>query len=577
VTLIRISASGEVIQATSDRDKRAIIGSAGDQDLVLAAWPGQWSQDVFVVDDLIAARLSLGLPRHQLKPAATEPSSSEFSYTRPELADNLWRRLASVHELPPEGHRVLAHRSVENSWVTENVTDLIRRQDLDSEARRLILARASERHSRALIAEDYCTPDEALELLDRFPDDADVLDAALQREDIRAWVEERVRSLTYDEAASLWLKGQSWSSSRIRPGLASALLPCLLNSDPVYPEPNVGYGAEKRHDRLALLRSVLAALPAATRLAVLGKADPGSLVQRAVLTNEELSDEELLACLPTITLATSNNPVDEVPDIVEYLIRFPRLFTIAEAQLDATTAAIVSEGWDPVVAARSGRWKELKTIAAASNARSVLRALIQAVTFDYNDSHTVQTTSRWIEPARHELLDVLLNWRRAAESDHRELLKRLSTQSIEEVLHSVPQRSRISRLAQEELRARRQPLAASRLQEAPDQLVLPTEGELSKEVDPIAILKVLLKSRGRHRDREVAHALNSSFMTDELAWTLPVKELERHPVYGPKLAAKVAELCGNSPSRWRTLAESWGQPTQLRTSTLFKRILDADK
>jgi hypothetical protein len=573
--LIRISASGDVIQATSDLDKRALIGSAGDQDLVLAAWPGQWSQDIFVVDDLVAARLSLGLPRHQLKPAAKESGSSEFSYTRPELTDNLWRRLASVHELPPEGHRVLAHRSVENSWVTENVTDLIRRQDLDSEARGLILARASERHSRVLVAEDHCAPDEALALVDRFPDDADVLDAALQREDIRARVQERVRGLTYDEAASLWLKGQSWSSSRIRPGLASALLPCLLTSDPMAPEPNVGFGTERGHDRLALLRSVLAALPAATRLAVLGEADPGSLVQRAVLTNEELSDEELSACLPTITLATTKNPIDEVPDIVEYLIRFPRLFTIAGAQLDAATAAIVSEGWDPVVAARSGRWKELKTIAAASNARPVLRALIQAVTFDYNDSRAVQT--RWIDPARHALLDALLNWRRAAESDHRELLKRLSTQSIEEVLHSVPQRIRINRLAQEELRARRQPLAASRLQEAPDQLVLPTEGELSKEADPIAILKVLLKSRGRHRDREVAHALSSSFMTDELAWTLPVKELERHPVYGQKLAAKVAGLCGNSSSRWKALVESWGQPTQLRASTLFKRILDADK
>ncbi|MFB8419038.1 hypothetical protein ACFC63_26390 [Streptomyces albidoflavus] len=47
-------------QATRITDKRALLLEAGPKDLVLAAWPGQWSQDVFVVDDLKAARAELG-------------------------------------------------------------------------------------------------------------------------------------------------------------------------------------------------------------------------------------------------------------------------------------------------------------------------------------------------------------------------------------------------------------------------------------------------------------------------------------------------------------------------------------
>jgi hypothetical protein len=575
VTLVRISADGEVTQATTDRDKRAMIGTAGEQDLVLAAWPGQWSQDVFVVDDLSAARLSLGLPRYQRKPAPNIPRNSEFDHSYTEPAPDLWHRLASVPDLSPEGHRELAFRYVENSWVTECISDLVRRQDLDSEARDLILAKASERHARMLIAENVCTPDEAHALLDRFPDDADVLDAALLREDTGVVVLERIRKLTYDEAAHLWLKGKSWNS-RSRPGLASAVLPVVLSSDPVAPKPNTGYGHERRHDRLALLRSLLADLPAAARLGVLSASGPGSLAQQAVLDDDEISEEELIVCLSTITLPTTKVLSNGIPDFARYLLRFPRLLSIAKEELNAATATLVSDGWDSVVAARAGRWKELKAVADAATSTQVLRELIRAATFDYTDARSVKAASRWTEPARYTLLDTLLDWPSAPESDHRDLLKRLSTEHLEDILQTKPQRSRISRLAREELHARRLSSTEGWGHAAPEQFVFPTDKELGAEVDPVEVLRLLLKNRGRHRDLVVKCALSSSFMTDELAWTLPVKDLERHSVFGPKLAVKIADLCGNSSSRWQALAESWAQPTQLLASTLFKRILAAD-
>jgi len=48
-----------VHQAKTDSEKRALLASATSKDLVLVAWPGQWSQDIYVVDDLRAARAAV--------------------------------------------------------------------------------------------------------------------------------------------------------------------------------------------------------------------------------------------------------------------------------------------------------------------------------------------------------------------------------------------------------------------------------------------------------------------------------------------------------------------------------------
>jgi hypothetical protein len=50
---------GFVEQAKTDSEKRSLLESATSKDLVLVAWPGQWSQDIYVVDDLRAARAAV--------------------------------------------------------------------------------------------------------------------------------------------------------------------------------------------------------------------------------------------------------------------------------------------------------------------------------------------------------------------------------------------------------------------------------------------------------------------------------------------------------------------------------------
>lgn len=59
VTLLRVDSTGVVAQAKTDSEKRALLESATRKDLVLIAWPGQWSQEIYVVDDLRAARVAV--------------------------------------------------------------------------------------------------------------------------------------------------------------------------------------------------------------------------------------------------------------------------------------------------------------------------------------------------------------------------------------------------------------------------------------------------------------------------------------------------------------------------------------
>jgi hypothetical protein len=62
VPFILVTVSGLVRQAQGINDKRAMLEEAKEEDCLLAAWPGQWRQDIFVIDDRGAAIRGLGAP-----------------------------------------------------------------------------------------------------------------------------------------------------------------------------------------------------------------------------------------------------------------------------------------------------------------------------------------------------------------------------------------------------------------------------------------------------------------------------------------------------------------------------------
>lgn len=566
VTLVRVAADGTVTQAKTDAEKRRLLGQADERDLVLAAWPGEWSQDVFVVDDLSAARLALGLPRHRVKPTPVSERPAAVSsapLTSVRSRADLWSCLAALPDLPAEGQRELADRFA--GYSSSEVAVLLLRPGFDSQARERLIAKASRWVAPALISAGHTTSAEALHLVDRFADSAEVLEAALRRSDTEALVRQKMTALSYVDAVKLWEGGRAWSSEK-RPEFASAVLFVVLGTEPA---------AEHAAKRPALIRSLAADLPTSVRLDLLRDQQYGSVARQAFLAGEELADEELAECLPEVLAPQDVVPAGSAPMLVQYLRRFPRLVGLAGDRLGAIAAQLIDAGWSPTDAARAGRWEELVTVAGIADTADLLDALVQAAVFDSDSSS--RATQPWREPRRYELVDLLLANAAMSDKQLRHLLDQLPTQHIDEIQQAARKRSRVSRLCAEVLRARRPAATSTPARAAASAPELPTDEELAAAADPVAILRDLLRQRGPNRDASVAHALSSSYMTDDLAWRVAVQDLERHPMYGPRLAAKVAAICGTSPSRWKALAaNSTVSHSQLLAATLFSRLEAAE-
>jgi hypothetical protein len=62
VTLIWITEGGRITQAQRIEEKRSALRDAASSDCLLLAWPGQWRQDIFLVDDRHAALAGLEPP-----------------------------------------------------------------------------------------------------------------------------------------------------------------------------------------------------------------------------------------------------------------------------------------------------------------------------------------------------------------------------------------------------------------------------------------------------------------------------------------------------------------------------------
>jgi len=570
VTLIRVTADGVVTQAKSDAEKRAMVGGADDRDLLLAAWPGDWSQDVFVVDDLKAARLALGLPRRKATPATTAPVPAPAGFAadhRGGLPGGLWQRLAELADLPAEGQRKIAGNGGYQS--ARAAVALFQRSDLAPDVRHALLEGSSSWLAEDLLATGQCTTREVLDLVERFPESAKILDAALGREDTVDAVRQRLARLPYMEAARLWLDNHAWSVQR--PGLAAAILPVALSKPADMPRGDA-YGSA-RYERAAVVRSLAAELPADQRLELLRDQQHGAAAQQAFLAGTDLTDNELTACLPEITRRQSPVAADSFPAVVEYVQRFPRLIELAGDSIRRAIAQLVADGWSPAEVGRAGRWDVLTAITRIADGADLVGALAEAAVSDRTEvAGTDASTMPWRNPQRYELIELLLGKTAISDRQIRFLLARLTVTEIDDLCQSARKRSRLSRLCAEALRTRRPTAAAPLSPEAPQQPELPTDDQLAVTPDPRSVLRDMLGARSGNWDRVIHHALSSAYMTDELAWQLTVKALEDHPVYGPRLAAQVTQICGNSPSRWQTFAESWSQPTQLLASTLFKRL-----
>jgi hypothetical protein len=578
VTLVRVTPDGVVTQAKSDAEKRTMLGEADEQDLMLAAWPGEWSQDVFVVDDLKGARVSVGLPRHKATSTTASPPHGGAAAQRDYISRRgLWQHLAESPSLSAEGRRQVA--AARGSQSADVALALLARPDLDEEARQLVLKADGYAVPEALVASGRLTSDEVAALIDRHPDSGDLYQAALCSPEGEAAAQRKIALLSFAEAAHVWMYSHLWSKKR--PELAAELLPVILAASA--DSPSNGASDDDRYERSSVIRSIVSNLPPEQRLEFLRNLVHGRLLQRAFLddkTHDPLTDEELVACVPEITRPQEHVSAGSTPDVIRYIQRFPRLVDLAQPQLEQAVADLDVSGWSPAQCARSDQWDVLLTVARISERASLLGELAQASVHDratMTDRPGSLHQQRWHDPRRYDLVETLLNKALIADAAASYILDRLGESELNDMAVSAVDGSRLHHLCSAALQ-RRPPRAlppfAATARRQPEKL--PSDEDLSRVDDPQAVLLDLIKSRGVDQDRKIEHALSSSYITDDLAWRVPVKVLEGHPVYGPRLATQIADICGGSPARWQEFIRSWShQPTQLLASSLFKRLRNA--
>jgi hypothetical protein len=577
VTLVRVTPDGVVTQAKSDAEKRTMLGEADEQDLVLAAWPGEWSQDVFVVDDLKGARVSVGLPRHNATPATASPPHGGLPAQRDYISPiGLWQRLAESPSLSLEGQRQIA--AAGGSRTGDVALALLARPDLDEETRQQVVKADGYAVPEALVASGRLTSDEIAALIDRHPDSGDLYQAVLCSPKGKTAAQSKIALLSFAEAAHVWMHSHIWSKKR--PELAAELLPVIVAA----PADSSSDGApgNTRYERLSVIRSMAFSLLPEQRLEFLRNPVYVRLLQQAFLddkTRDPLTDEELAACVPEITRPQEHLPAGSIPDVIQYIQRFPRLADLAQPQLEQAVADLVADGWSPVQYARSSQWDVLMNVARIAEAASLLDELAQASVHDRAAMTGLPGPlhqQRWHDPRRYDLIETLLNKALIPDTAASHILDRLGESEIDDIASSAASGSRLHLLCTAALQRRPSgalPAFTAVARRPPEKL--PCDEDLSRADDPQAVLLDLIKSRGMDQDRKIQHALSSSYMTDDLAWRVPVKSLEGHPVYGPRLAAQIAEICGDSPARWREFVSSWSQPTQLLASSLFKRLRKA--
>lgn len=121
------------------------------------------------------------------------------------------------------------------------------------------------------------------------------------------------------------------------------------------------------------------------RLEFLRNPTYGRQLQRVLLdekTRDPVTDEALVACVPEITRPQEHLPAGSVPDVIQYLQRFPRLADLAQPQVERAVEDLGAVGWSPAQCARSGQWDVLISVSHIAEGASLLDALAQASVYD---------------------------------------------------------------------------------------------------------------------------------------------------------------------------------------------------
>ncbi|MBB5957109.1 hypothetical protein FHS29_003702 [Saccharothrix tamanrassetensis] len=286
-------------------------------------------------------------------------------------------------------------------------------------------------------------------------------------------------------------------------------------------------------------------------------------IRRILLTRpEELTDEVLLACLPEVLTEELRGEEfaagERLRTAARHAARWPRLRRLAPEAFERLVHEVVADGWAPVDDYLGPQWEEIAALAELSSDAPLLAQAVAAAANGPSDY-------RLQEP---DELDKWFAWRAAAmealtgnplvsRSDLIAVVPALDERALEAVLRRAD--GDLRTVCVEHLTRIRQE-AEERL---PKYIEVPSDDELATLDDPEAELRAHLrhlKTRAAQRDTTVDGLLRCRFTTPEILGALPAYRVLESTEQAEQVACLVAEACGTSEERWRSLAEDLETP-----------------
>ncbi|WP_261553773.1 hypothetical protein [Frankia tisae] len=457
----------------------------------------------------------------------------------------------------------------------ERLLDLAQRDDLDEQARAELLRAAR--------------PWEVIDLLDCWPAEIGLVDlavsahgpsaelvvfcgaegwlsravelgAALSPEDTtrvpRRW-EERVEGAIPDELRRALINAAISPRTPI-PGFSSM-------SDREQREVMERRGAEEKAENQRLWALLE---PAPQLWATLARDGEHQKTVRRVLLRfpAELSDDVLLACLPSVTSDALRPAAPEERDYWDGQIRLsiaarhvrrqPRLREVAARELQRVVREAVEDGWTPHERnSGSGTdWKGIADLAVLTEDATLL-ADAAAAARTIPDPPSALQYRRADDPDRFaERTDAVLALA-ANDATPGPALVALVPTLDENTLAALADHRRgdLADASRVEIDRRRQAAEARqpRLREVPG------DDELTQVADPVAVLSEhlrYLRGPAAQRDRTSEGLLRSRHTTPEILRALPARHVLNCAERAEEIAAIIIETCGGDLTRWQALA-----------------------
>ncbi|KQC35723.1 hypothetical protein UK82_24805 [Frankia sp. ACN1ag] len=279
---------------------------------------------------------------------------------------------------------------------------------------------------------------------------------------------------------------------------------------------------------------------------------------------EELPDDVLAACLPTVTMDDRRTGSKETPSRLEGDLRMfiaarharrrPRLRVVAADVLRQIAQDAVDDGWTPRPRHLGPDWSGIADLAVLTDDPVLLS---EAAVAAAEPARPASPIARYYPDIPDEALQrsnavVALAANPATpRAELAALLPTLDEQTLRRVLEHADEdlaqscRVQLDRLHQEAVAHQ------------PRYVAVPGDDELADNADPVAVLRDhtrYLRGPAAQRDVTAEGLLRSHYTTPELLGLIPARRVLGYAGRAEQIAEMIIEVCGDQLDRWEAFA-----------------------